>query len=298
MKKKKTKLAAYAVCLSVLTVTAGLLSTQAININPPVFDFNDAFYNRNGVDIAKLNALAPNGRVGFDGADQDGSIEGGFQDPIGDGKGHWIREPQNDDPTRNDIRVLQTTGGFDADGDLIYYNVFSPIPDESFLLHDSQGNLTPEGQDAFNQAESFRAFLFPIQARNGRLVTEPCPPGVGPGPTAPGAEDCAVMQPPPFNRRQDNVFETTETYSCRNPLGLWLLAFVIYTDAAFNTPEGQAALAELRARNEGMTTDGTPIIKRRSEILDLEQRGFVRIVNPPGPFASQRVPGAAPRWVV
>ena len=290
------------VAMACVTVLAGLAlalpaAVRAVNINPPVFDFSDAFYVKNGVDIQKVNAVGggrPNGfRVGFDGADAPGSIENGAKAPPG--VGHWIVDNSNTDPTRTNTRVMQTTGGFDKDGDLIYYSILSPLPDESFLLHDSLGNLTKEGQDAFNLAEKFRAFLFPVQRKGGQLLTNLCPPEFGP-PT-PGAQNCVVSQPPPVNRRQDNLFETTDTYSCRNLLGLWLLTFVVYTDAAFNTPAGQQALAALAATN-GNTTDGTPVFKRLNEILDFQTRGFVQLVNPPGPFASSRPAGSAPRWVV
>ena len=74
-----------------------------------------------------------------------------------------------------------------------------------------------------------------------------------------------------------------------NPLGLWRLTFVRYTNQAF-TPEGQAVLAPLHVQN-GTDLDGTPIIKRLHVLVDLEQQGLVEFtVRPIGV-------GAEP-WVV
>jgi hypothetical protein len=61
---------------------------------------------------------------------------------------------------------------------------------------------------------------------------------------------------------------------------------VKYTDAAFNTSAGQAALAELASRN-GKDTDGTPIIRPLGDIEDLRDAGYVTItpVSPDNPGA-------------
>jgi hypothetical protein len=63
-------------------------------------------------------------------------------------------------------------------------------------------------------------------------------------------------------------------YFSNNPLGLWVIVFVNYTDAAFDTEEGRETLADLVERN-GLDRDGTPIIKSRSELDDLARKGFV-----------------------
>ena len=51
------------------------------------------------------------------------------------------------------------------------------------------------------------------------------------------------------NRRQDNVFDTRNGYFSNNPLGLWLLTFVSYTEKAFTMRQRQKALAELAEEN-------------------------------------------------
>ena len=99
------------------------------------------------------------------------------------------------------------------------------------------------------------------------------------------------LSPAAPNRRQDNVFDTSSGYLSANPLGLWRITFPRYTDDAYNTPGGQAKLAELEARN-GVDLDGTPVIKRLSEVNELDALGYLDLRQRP-------VDGSAgPPWVV
>lgn len=141
-----------------------------------------------------------------------------------------------------DIRINEITGGFDHTGDVLYYAVNGKVMPNGFT-NDAAGD------EARELADSFRAFIFP--KRNGDPV----------GPGAP-------------NRRQDNIFDTRNGYFSNNPLGLWILTFVRFTDAALNTSEGQDALADLAAEN-GTDLDGTPVITEVGEIEDLEKDGWV-----------------------
>ena len=161
------------------------------------------------------------------------------------------------DPTRNKTRVLPVNCGYDASGQTLCY----PGPPVFFGEESFMNN--PKGDTARELAE-FRAFIFPKASGN-------------------------PLSPAPPNRRQDNMFETTKGYIGTNPLGLWRLTFVSYTDAAF-TPDGEAVLAPLHVRN-GTDLDGTPIIKRLHVLLELEEEGLVEFnVRPIGE-------GAEP-WVV
>lgn len=63
-------------------------------------------------------------------------------------------------------------------------------------------------------------------------------------------------------------------YFSNNPLGIWLLVFVSYTDRAFDSEEGREALMKL-AEDNGVDLDGTPVIKTVSDLEDLEKEGFV-----------------------
>jgi hypothetical protein len=76
------------------------------------------------------------------------------------------------------------------------------------------------------------------------------------------------LDPGPCNRRQDNIFDTGNGYLTQNPLQLWRIMFVTWDGPDVETPECQAKMAELAARN-GLDTDGTPLFKRVREILDV-----------------------------
>ena len=211
---------------------------------PPPIDFSDDYYRANGI-----NPDAIRERVGNP-----------DRNPA-----HWIVDNSNTDPTRRDIRVLETTGGFNNSGSLIYYSIMgtafdggvdatgNPLP-HTFQT-DANGNLTPAGQHARDLAMHFRAFLFP-KASAG-----------------------SILSPAPPNRRQDNVFDTRDGYFSNNPLGLWILAFVVYTPKAF-TPEGTAVLDPIAANN-GRDLDGTPILTDASTIDNLAAQGLVEIRHRP-----------------
>ena len=153
------------------------------------------------------------------------------------------------DKTRNNTRILEANGGFDSAGALLYY----PAPPAFFPAEAFLDNAA--GDHARELANLFRAFIFP--KRDG----EP-------------------MSPAPPNRRHDNVFDTSSGYLTANPLGLWRITFPRFTDEALFTPEGQAKLEELRALN-GTDLDGTPVIKRLSEILELEELGYLDLIQRP-----------------
>lgn len=163
---------------------------------------------------------------------------------------HWTVD-QATDPTRRDIRILQHTGGWDASGHLIYYTVQGMVMPGTFTDDEA-------GRRAREIAEEFRAFIFPKTQPDGSVVLSPAPP----------------------NRRQDNVFDTSGGYFSNNPLGLWVLSFVVYTDKALHTEEGQEELAKI-AEDNGRDLEGTPILQTVSEIENLHQDGLVEILERP-----------------
>lgn len=178
---------------------------------------------------------------------------------------HWTVDTSNTDPNRRPIRILETTGGWNDSANLIYYTVMGAIMDDAFE-RDALGNLTARGARAKQIAENARAFLFP-KASAG-----------------------SVLDPAPPNRRQDNIFDTRGGYFSNNPLGLWVLTFVVYTPKAF-TEEGRKILDPIAARN-GRDLDGTPIIKSASQVDDLASKGLVELRQRPRD-GSQGVP-----WVI
>ena len=201
-----------------------VIDCQAQAPQQPPFDFSDAFYLSNGINPLNLITHV------------DGTC------PAGDKPSCSVVDNSNTDPNRRNIRVLSTTGGFDADGNVLYYNIFGRVPSPSTFTNDSAG------QKAMQIANFFSAYHFP------KASGDPLSPELP-------------------NRRQDNVFDTRNGYNVANPLGLWTLVFISYTPAAFNTPEGQATLAQLAAKN-GTDLDGTPILKKAIEVDDLEKKGF------------------------
>ena len=75
------------------------------------------------------------------------------------------------------------------------------------------------------------------------------------------------------NNRQADIVDLSGGYFSNDPLGLWIHIWISYTDAAFNTRDGQKMLADLQNRN-GLALDGTPIIKTKSELENLLSKGF------------------------
>jgi len=195
-----------------------LVPAVALAGDDPPFDFSDDFYRENGI--------APESIVNrVNGADGVSVFD------------------ITSDPDRRNIRVIETTGGYEASGKFLYYNVFGMV---------MPGTFTDDaaGQAARELADMSRAFIFPKAGEGNPL------------------------SPAPGNRRQDNIFDTRHGYFSNNPLGLWILTFVSYTDAAFNTPDGQDELAKLASRH-GLDLDETPIIRTVSELENLQEKGFV-----------------------
>jgi hypothetical protein len=224
--------------------------------NAPPFDFSDSFYRTNGVDIGHIL-----GRPGNPDRPQ----------------AHWVLDSSNNDPTRRGVRVLETTGGWDKDGNLIYYSIMGGMIPATFT-NDAAGVR------ARALAEDFRAFLFPKTTRN-----------------ADGSVASVRLDPAPPNRRHDNVFDTKNSYFCQNLLGLWLITMVVYTQDGYNAwvhntnPQVHAVMQEIADRN-GTDLDGTPILNTVFDIEHLVELGAAefRFNAEGGPPAG----ADGPRWVI
>src|SRR5262245_44490473 len=180
------------------------------SVSGPPFDFSNSFYLANGIDPSKIM-----NRVGTPSS-----------------ASAFVVDNSNSDPTRDNIRITETTGGFDRDGHVLYYTINGFVNPRTFT-NDAAG------QAALQIAEKFEAYIFPKASGN-------------------------PLSPALSNRRQDNVFNTLNGYFTNNPLGLWTAVFVSYTPSAF-TPAGQKILATLAAKN-GTDLDGTPIIRTPKEL--------------------------------
>lgn len=245
--------------------------------------------------------------------------------------GHWVTDNSNTDRTRTSTRLVQTTGGFDKDANLIYYSIFGTLQDDNFFLNDADcPTLSSTGVPTFifancgtrakTLAQEFRAFISPKQRYTVNGVTQLFFPSSacttldpntinGPnGTTHPEAtvadSTCRTASspikfaPPPPNRRQDNIFDTQPTYFCQNLLGLWILTFDLWTPQAylpngqFASAAAQAAIAPIAAAN-GTTVDGTAVLARTSEVDSLTSQGFLQQFVMPN-----TTHGGAPRYVV
>jgi len=199
-------------------------SARAQTKGTPPFDFLDAFYLQNGIN--PVNILK---RV-------DGTC------PANDKPSCSVVDNSNTDPDRRNIRVLSTTGGFDHEGNSLYYNIFGMVNPDTFTNNTA-------GAKAMKIANFFSAYIFP------KASGDPLSPELS-------------------NRRQDNVFDTRNGYSTANPLGLWTAVFVSYSAAGLdpNNAVCKHALDNLRAKN-GTDLDGTPQIHKAIEVDDLEKKG-------------------------
>jgi hypothetical protein len=189
------------------------------SVSGPPFDFSNSFYLANGIDPSKIL-----NRVG-----------------TATSASAFVVENSSPNANHSNIRITETTGGFDRAGTPLYYTINGMVTPNTFT-NDAAG------QAARAIANKFEAYIFP------KASGDPLSPALS-------------------NRRQDNVFNTIDGYFVNNPLGLWSAVFVSYTPAAFNTADGQKALAALAAKN-GTDLDGTPIIRTPKELDVLEGKGF------------------------
>jgi hypothetical protein len=189
------------------------------SVSGPPFDFSNSFYLANGIDPTLI------------------------QDRVGTSTSAsaFVVEQSSPDANHTTNRITETTGGFNHEGNVLYYTINGFVNPNTFTNNAA-------GQNAKAIAESFTAYIFP------KASGDPFSPALS-------------------NRRQDNVFDTRNGYSVANPLGLWTAQFVSFTPAAFHTPAGQRALAHLAALN-GTDLDGTPILKTAMEVDGLERQGF------------------------
>src|SRR5229473_4931284 len=77
------------------------------NYNHPPCDFNDAFYTANGISVAQLDTA---------GAQRFGIFRH-FGPPASGSQANWVSDPtcSTNDPTRTNVRILATTGGYRDD---------------------------------------------------------------------------------------------------------------------------------------------------------------------------------------
>ena len=141
-----------------------------------------------------------------------------------------------EDPRFRDVRVLSVYPAYDQDGKIVYWNLYGEFFKEAFL------NDT-DGERAVAVAHMFPLYVFPSgNAQEGEL-------------------------------RQAHLINMRDSYFEKNFLGLSAQVVVEFTDR-INTAEGRREMSLFAARN-GVSTDGTPIIKTLLELEELTQKNYV-----------------------
>ena len=195
----------------------------------PPFDFSNAFYLQNGINpdhiLNRVNGTCP----------------------LTDMPSCSVGDTSNTDPDRAPIRVLSTTGGFDHEGNPLYYSIFGMLGGTTTNPNTFTNDAA--GQKALQIAEFFSAYIFPKATGD-------------------------LLSPALSNRRQDNVFDTRNGYFVANPLGLWTAVFVSYTAAGLDPNNAVCRQArDVLMAKYGADLDGTPQIHKAIEVDDLTKKG-------------------------
>ena len=241
--RRTLRLAVFAVSLaSAAALAFGTTGYAGGGLGQSPFDFSDATYRSQGV--------VPENIV----------LRVGTSSRAGD----FVIDNSNTDPTRTNVRTIETTPGTTGTSGLTYANIMGVLNSSGFERNGA-GALTSRGQAAFDTAERFRVFIFP-KASNGSILDPFLP-----------------------NKRQDNVFDTRDGYFSNDPLGLWVAVWVVYTPKAF-TASGRKELDPIAATN-GRDLDGTPILTSPSQLDGLASKGLVELRTRP-------VDDPVFRWVI
>jgi len=242
-----------------------------LKINPPPFDFNDAFYTANGINVNQLNSPRA-GRFGT--FRQTGP-------PAAPGQFNWVSGPTTD-PDRRNERILATTGGYIDDGTgapTQFISLIAFLFDQTFFT----GVANARGIQMVDIVGNFEAYAALKQRKpDGTFFTQPCLASQG---ITTNCFSVASVATP--NLRQDWRFATNRTaidgssgspfgYFCDDILGMWIITYFWFTDAAVGphpTATCTSVLRSLVAKN-GATLEGTPIIKTADELNNqLEANG-------------------------
>jgi hypothetical protein len=140
-----------------------------------------------------------------------------------------------DDPRFRNIRIKSVYPAYNQDGKILYWNFYGELREEGFR------------SDAIGKAALTRAHLYPLYIF----------PSLN----------------PKAKFRQAHLIHLRDGYFEKNFLGLSVQVYVEFTDRIY-TAGGRLEMEALAARN-GVSADGTPIIKTAQEIEDLTQKNYV-----------------------
>jgi hypothetical protein len=271
--------------LLVAATTPAFLNDPGENFNPPPCDFNDAFYTANEIDLTQLDAPAAQ-RFGLF------RLNG---PPAQQGQVNWVNDSgcSIKDPTRKNVRILATTGGYVDDGTgapTDFISIIAFVPNQNFFLP----VVNARGINMPFIVSNFEAYAAPRQRlAGGFFALTPC------GTMGTGAKPCfpvtSVATPTlrqdwrfatnrnaidgsdnndPLNKNGNGAQNSPFGYFCDDLLGMWIITYFWYTvDPAHPGPVCGPILKSLAAKN-GLSLDGTPIIKTADELNNqLEANG-------------------------
>ena len=266
------------------------------NFNPPPCDFTDAFYGANGIDVGQLDST-PGQRFGL--------FRKTGPPAFKSGQVNWVNDNScsGRDPTRTNVRVLATTGGYVDDGTgapTDFISIIAFLTNQNFFNTANQtggaGNARGLAmQDIVSNFEAYAALTQRLP--DGTFAVTPC------GTMGTGDPHCfpvtSVATP---QLRQDWRFASNRNaidgsdnnvvngsgpgavivnnspfgYFCDDLLGMWIITYFWFTVDPANpdtVPGCGAILAALDKKN-GVSLDGTPIIKTADELNNqLEANG-------------------------
>ncbi|HXA15746.1 MAG TPA: hypothetical protein VN380_02045 [Thermoanaerobaculia bacterium] len=296
MKSLRTNASFFLTLAAVAFLVAPSLMAQ-LNNNAPPFDFNDGFYGANGIDVTQLDQPAA-GRFG---------LFRQFGPPARDPhQPNWLVDNSNNDPTRKNIRILATTGGYPDDGSgtaTEFISIIAFVLNQNFFntANQSGGAGNARGiamQDIVGNFEGYAA----LKQRLPSGVLAPTPCGSMGDSTLPVGTPCfpvtSVATPA---IRQDWRFATNRNaidgsdgndplgivsgtphdspfgYFCDDLLGMWVLTYFWYNQNSVGDPAGNihpttqciSMLIQL-ASMHGIGLDGTPNVLTANELNFLE----------------------------
>ena len=280
-------------------------SSVAKEVNPPPFDFNDDFYKNNGIDLTVLNS-ADAQRFGLFRKTGPPAPFGQFNWVMDDSNTSPIHKNvrilattgayRDDEGSPNQFISIIAFANNQPSRPASSF--FSNLPNCTLpLVTPMTGCLArgipmeqivgpPNGAGSLFNGSAFEAYAGLKQVVNGTFRPTPCA-SIG-DPVAVAAGNCFPVTLPDgtpgvvtSNLRQDWRVTTNRSrldnsasfsYFGDNLLGMWVITYFWYVDAGFGphqTPACKAAL-DFMARRNGLSLDGTPIVKSGDELHFLE----------------------------
>ena len=145
----------------------------------------------------------------------------------------------NYDTRFSNVRITATRAAYTETGAIVFWNHYAGAVEESFMDNAAGGGNLQQ------------AFINPIY--------------IFPSSTVRGSD------------RQAAMIEMTDSYFPKNPLGISAMVIVEFTPRIF-TAQGRKTLQILSERN-GLSLDGTPIIRTKDELNSLHNQGLVALMK-------------------